>query len=354
MKNIGIFSKFSITGGSELRCVELANAICQFTEHNAWLLGEGNIASRLRNYINPKVKVFPNMFLPEPKNTERFYDLDCLIIVNTDSTRFTTKNYWAGKSDKHKVHVDLTKIKQMIFIFNYLISPAKKLTEIEMYCPNVKIITTNSKFFKEIAEKQEEVVHIPRIILESPINKETISQTKTPSYILRVGMHSKPQGDKWNEEWPLLIKAVNDQIGEDNIAWRFMGGSDKFKDSIKDIKNTEFNKEFSLSVKDFLSNLDVFAFFTSYKREEPWSRAVAEGLMSGCPVIALNKGGNVDQIIHGNNGFLCKDINDFALYITVLCEDRSLLNHMRKNCLVRAETFSSEQIINRFLDFMEW
>lgn len=352
--NIGIFSKFDITGGSELRCVELANAICQFTKHKAFLMGEGNITNRLKNYIHHKVKLCPNIFLPKPINLEKLYVMDCLIIVNTDSKLYTTPEYWFGKSKKHESYVDLTRIKQMIYIFNYIISPARSLSEIEMYCPNVKIITTNTKFFKEIAEKQEEVIHIPRIILESPINKNTIIQTKTKSDKIRIGMHSKPQEDKWNNDWTLLIEAVNEQIGEEKIKWKFMGGNNTLKKNIKDIKNTEFNKEFSLSIKDFLANLDIFVFFTSYNREEPWSRAVAEAMMSGCPVIALNKGGNVDQIIHGNNGFLCKNIEDIALYTSVLCENKYLLTQMKKNCIKRSEAFSSNQIIKKLLDFMEW
>jgi glycosyltransferase involved in cell wall biosynthesis len=317
-------------------------------------MGEEDIANRLKNYIHKKVKLCPNVFLPNPKNLEKLYDMDCLVIVNTDSRLYTTTEYWFGKSDKHGNYVDLTRIKQMIYIFNYIISPAKSLSEIEMYCPNVKIITTNTKFFKEIAEKQEDIIHIPRIVLESPINKDTILQTKTKSNEIRIGMHSKPQEDKWNKDWPLLITTVNEKIGEEKIKWRFMGGNNEFKESIKKIKNTEFNKEFSLSIKDFLLNLDVFVFFTCYNREEPWSRVVAEAMMSGCPVIALKKGGNVDQIIHGNNGFLCENIEDVAMYTSVICENTCLLNQMKRNCIKRSEAFSSSQVIKKLLDFMEW
>lgn len=354
-KKIGIFSKFHITGGSEMRCVELCNAISQYTPHQPFLLGEGDIAPRLKNHISPKVEVCPNVFLPQPTSLEKLYEMDCILIVNTDSKAFTTLDYWTGKSEKHQNFVDLTRINQMIFLFNFLISPAKKLPELEMYCPRIKIITTNTKFFDEVAEKQAQVIHLPRIILESPIHPDTITQTKTPSKKIRLGMHSRPQKDKWNSEWSELIQEVNNIVGKDKIEWIFLGAPDGFKSKNTSLAdNVTCHKEFSIPVKEYLESLDVFVFFTSYKREEPWSRVVAEAMASGCPAIANTKGGNADQIIHGNNGFLCEGFDDFVNYSVYLCKNPHLLKTMKNISIKRSRNFLSESIANKLIDFIDW
>ena len=56
-------------------------------------------------------------------------------------------------------------------------------------------------------------------------------------------------------------------------------------------------KENEESVRDFLDQLDVFLFFPEWSREEPWSRVVAEAMVSGCPIIALDRGGTKDQVL---------------------------------------------------------
>lgn len=350
---IGIFSKFDITGGSELRCVELANGIVNYTPHQAFLLGEGKIADRLKTYIDPSVRVFPHVFRPEPQNLDRLYEIDSLLIVNTDSKLYTTYNYWIGQSEKHKAYFDLTRLKQITYLFNYIISPASTLTEIELYCPNVKIITANTKFFKEIPMKYSNIVHIPRMTLESPINEKLISQNKIKSHKLRLGMYSKPQDDKWNENMDTLIQAVNESLGESNIEWYFMGCPERIKESTKNIPNVRCYNEFEVTIKEFLANLDVFVFFSSLKREEPWSRVAAEAMLSGTPVIATNRGGNSDQIIHGNTGFLCTSATDFALYIATLYKNRALLENMRRMCIKNSQNYVTKSVIQRLMNFLE-
>ena len=125
---IGIFSKFHVSGGSEMRCIELANSICQFTSHKASLFCEDRITNQLKSRVDPQVKINQHIF---KKKTERLYKTDCLIVVNTDSQLFTRADYWLGKSEKHQTFVDLSKIKQMIFLFNYIVSPSKHLLEIQ-------------------------------------------------------------------------------------------------------------------------------------------------------------------------------------------------------------------------------
>lgn len=345
---IGIFSKFDVSGGSEMRCIELANAIKQYTKHDSCIFCEGKMSDKLKP--RTKTRIHEDIF---KKKTHRLYAVDTLIVANTDSKLFTTADYWAGKSEKHQTFIDLKLIKQMVFIFNFLVSPSQQLTTIEKYCPNLKIITTNTKFFQEIAKKYKNIIHIPRIILESPINKDSVLSTKTSSNKIRIGCLSKPVNDKWNSDWVELINYINDMVGLDQVQWRFLGIPGFLSGKLK-FDNVECNKEFSISVKDFLEQLDVFVYLPSFRREEPWSRSIAEALLSGCPVITTNKGGNLDQIVHGNNGFLCENLDQFKEHLLFLCRNSKILNSMQKLCLKRSEYFTSENVIKKLMDFIQW
>ena len=74
--------------------------------------------------------------------------------------------------------------------------------------------------------------------------------------------------------------------------------------SIPDVNEPSMKKTLSLiaalAVPEFLQGIDVLLFFLGWQREEAWARSAAEALMSGCPVITTNRGGNRDQVIHGN------------------------------------------------------
>jgi trehalose synthase len=114
-----------------------------------------------------------------------------------------------------------------------------------------------------------------------------------------------------------------------------------------------FRQEFSTPVSNFLSGIDVFLFFLSWKREEPWARSAGEALMSGCPVITTARGGNKNQVVHGNTGFLCKTVEDFANACTRLVENPPLLETMRLNAKRAARHFTSDAVVQRFLDFIQ-
>jgi hypothetical protein len=349
---IGIFSKFEFAGGSENRCVEMANALARYTTHRAYLLCEAGLPARLERKVEEGVVVCKEVFTPV--NVGVLYELDTILVVNSDSRDFCTLAYWEGRSTRHRTPVELNKLRQLVFLFNFIVSPSRSLHEIEQRGPSVKIITTNRKFLEEIGEQEryEPVRHLPRIMLESPIDPRSVGREKTPSAAVRLGMHSTAVSDKWNAEWPLLIEEVNQRCGAERVAWNFMGMPRGMRSELARFPNVTARQEFSRPVRDFLRDLDVFAFFTSYQREEPWARSVGEALMSGCPVLATKRGGNRDQIVSGNNGFLCKTRAEFVNAAVHLVEHPERLQQMRRLARRGAREFSSRNVIRRFVRFV--
>tara|TARA_Y100000310_G_scaffold341611_1_gene441322 strand:+ start:1306 stop:2370 length:1065 start_codon:yes stop_codon:yes gene_type:complete len=351
--HIGIFTKFNLCGGSERRAAEMANAIAKYTDAQSFILSEGDVKKDIEKIINPNVTIVKNVFLPEPKNAGILYDMDVILVINTDCRDFTHSNYWLGRSKRHNCPIDLKKIKQFVFLFNFLVSPARHLYTLKPYCDNIKIITTNKRFFEEISaqDRYELIWHIPRIILESPINPELFQLGKTNSEILRVGQHSKSPGSKWNDEYPDLIKKCNEWFGK-HVSFDFMGMNSKVAETVKDFSNVTIRKENNIPVPQFLQKIDIFTFFPSWKREEPWCRVIGEALMGGCPVLATNKGGNIDQIVPKNNGYLCESIDDYFKHIVYLFNHRDKRQEMSDNAKLFAKHFSSENVIKRFMEFI--
>lgn len=349
---IGVFSKYECSGGSEFRCVELANAISALNGHQGVLLAEKGIPDRVLAEVRPGVEVHQGLF--SKGRLDPLYSVDGLLVVNTDSREFATADYWLGKTQRHSSRVDLCRIPSMTFLFNFIVSPARYLTSIAEYVEDVRIIVGNTKFFQEISEQDryELVRHYPRMRLESPIDPDSITTEKSASTRLRFGMHSKPLGNKWNREFKDLICTVNAHHAE-RVSWDFMGMASSVADALRGIPNVRIRKEFSTPVKDFLREVDVFVYFLGWDREEPWSRSAAEALASGCPVITTANGGNLDQVVHGNNGFLCKSTDDFVKYCLFIIEHRERRAALRRNAIACAREFTADRVAGRLLEFLQ-
>ncbi|MEO6754496.1 MAG: glycosyltransferase [Chthoniobacteraceae bacterium] len=339
-----------MAGGSEFRAAEMATAISQVAGYQGVLLAERPMSRGLKSVIGPKVEVHEGVF--SVPNIEVLYSVDHLLIINTDSRDFTTENYWLGQSHCHPHKVDLSRIRQMTFLFNFIVSPACSLPGLRRHIPDIRIIAANGKFFDEISqqERYDAVRPYPRLQLESPINP-CVALPKRVAKRLRFGMHSLPAPGKWNEQIPDLVKRVNAKYGS-QVEWDFMGMPRKVRTNVR-FPNVTVRKEFSIPVAKFLSGIDVFVFFLSWKREEAWARSSGEALMSSCPVISTSKGGNKNQVIHGNTGFLCKSLDDFERACVRLVEEPDLLAMMRQNCTRFAQRFSSEEVARRFLAFVQ-
>lgn len=349
---IGVFTKFEMSGGSEHRAIELANSISRYTLHEPFLLVEhGQLKKELRSRVSDSGVVVVDDVMGSG-DSDIFYNLDRLLVINTDSNDFTTVGYWGGKTDRHSKCIDLCRVKSMTFLFNFIVSPARHLADVSKLCGDVSILTTNQRFFDEITKKDKhsKIRQLPRMILESPINPDAVRTDKSASAKIRIGKHSGSLGAKWNEEHRDLILRLNAKY--DNISWDFMGAGGEFANSVQDIPNVVNRKGFSIPVSVYLCGIDIFLFYPRWSRQEPWSRSVAEALMSGCPVVATDiDGGNRMQVLHGNNGFLCSNLDEFEKYLSMLIENDALRGRLSRNARVYSRFFTSEYIIKKLMTF---
>jgi len=168
---------------------------------------------------------------------------------------------------------------------------------------------------------------------------------------VRLGKHSKGAEDKWNTEHRKLIVALN-ELYPQRLQWIFMGGSAQFNRSVSDIPNVILYKESEIPVIEYLKHIDIFLFFPAWSRQEPWARVIGEAMAAAKPIVAMDaSGGTKSQVIHGNNGFLCKDLDDFIRHLSTLIESPKLIETMGRNSAIYARFFTSEQVVNKLMLF---
>ena len=331
-----------MAGGSERRCVELANGIKKYTNHEACILAEKDFPAVLTSLVVDGVTVVKDAI----SNPKYFTDADCVIVVNTDCREFSTLDYWEGKSTRHNKQVPIEGIKKMLFLYNFLVSPSQHLHEIAQFT-DVGIITTNRKFFDEITKQDRyaSVRTLPRYVLGSPIDPDTI-HTKVRTEADVFGCHSKRLGSKWNPEWPKLEEKITGRYPA--AEFHFMGMKDAVAKGMKGV----CLKENEWGVSDFLDSLDVFVFFPEYKREEPWARVIAEAMVAGLPIVALDRGGTSDQVLKYNNGILCKKFDDYHKAIVSLIEHPKVIEIMSRNSIRIAKEFHTENVIKKLMEIL--
>jgi len=119
-------------------------------------------------------------------------------------------------------------------------------------------------------------------------------------------------------------------------------------DEAKSIKNLSVNGTVDYyKLPDVYQSADMFIFPST---QGEFGNVVIEALASGLPVISMRCG--AEEIIrHGEDGFLCNDLNEFGEYIEIIAEDESLLKKMGKEARKTAvNEFSQEVIFRKFLD----
>lgn len=347
---ISIFSKFKIAGGSERRCVELANAISRYSDQKVKILcRETSFPQKLSDILSKDVQLVLDCL----NHPDEFYSSEKILTVNTDSREFATLEYWESFLDMNKMRK-----KTMVFLFNFIVSPSRHLNKFESFEIKLGIITTNKKFYDEISSKEKfsDVRHIPRIILESPIDPEKmILSDKSDETKFNINFLSKSYGDKWNDDILPLVKFLSSMSNNHKkISINLMGVKHELREKLSGLRDVNVYRESEFPLNEFFKNCNLFIFYPSYKRQEPWARVIGEAMSCGIAILALNNSGGTElQVINGNNGFLCKNLSEFIDKSVLLLTDNKLCNNMGKNSLIYSKYFSSESICGKLLTFMD-
>jgi hypothetical protein len=106
---------------------------------------------KVLNTVDQSVSVRFNV-LKQQEKVPILYDMDVIIVVNSDSDEFTDIRYWQGETYRHTCVVDLSRVRRLVFLFNFVIEPAAHLPSLFEHIRDVRIITANTLFFHAISD----------------------------------------------------------------------------------------------------------------------------------------------------------------------------------------------------------
>lgn len=166
-------------------------------------------------------------------------------------------------------------------------------------------------------------------------------------YVTRIEKHIKR---------PHLLVEAFAKIGWEFPDWKVeIWGLQKYPDYDKEIQdlikangleNNVFLMGYTRDVNELYRSADIHAFPSS---AEGFSLAIADGMAIGLPTLGFADALSVNEVIvDGHNGFLAKDLDDFAEKLKQLMSDKELRIRMGQNAIADMKAYAPEVIIGKW------
>lgn len=211
-----------------------------------------------------------------------------------------------------------------------------------------------------MTRRKVEVAHLSEYIRRSvnhpgPIDRSLIdidrfvpsASKPAASRPFTIGRLSRADPVKHHSDDPALYR----QLVDYGCRVKIMGPSPALEAELSGQESITLLPAFSQQAHLFLQELDCFFYRISEETAEPWGRIVPEAMACGLPVVCHNRGGYVEIIDHGRNGFLF-DTQQEALEILLrLKEDRALRKAIGKAARETVEEFFSPARRSDIIDF---
>ena len=103
---------------------------------------------------------------------------------------------------------------------------------------------------------------------------------------------------------------------------------------------------FSDNIQDVYRTADIHAFASLH---EGFSLALADGMAIGLPSIGFKETPSVNElIVDGHNGYLAKDVDDFAEKLRLLMTDKDLRVRFGKNAVEDMKAYAPEIVAGQW------
>lgn len=153
-----------------------------------------------------------------------------------------------------------------------------------------------------------------------------------------VGRHARDDVDKWHGDMWRTYQAISYRP----LAASVMGCSERVLRKLGPAPDwVEVLETCARSTQEFLNRLHCF-FPINGPDVENWPQAGLEAMSQGVPVVAEALGGWNEMIVHGETGFLGKDLVEMAAYADRLARDEPL----RQQMISRAHERLMEELAN--------
>ena len=238
----------------------------------------------------------------------------------------------------------------------------KTLKKIDLF---LNISQTIENDLKKIGINQNKIAAIPNTVDTKKIKILFNSQSKSLNHKLKLITVARYAEKKKGFD---LLPIIAQKLLENNIdfTWTIIGqntnklyenvfikNNKKFFNIINNIdnKNEKYFPHSSIINKYIESDL-----YVNLARIESFGITFIEAMACGLPVISFDTKGANEIIINNHNGYLIhsNDLNDFALKIKVLHDDKDILNLTKVNVLESVKKYDLELVTKKLINiYME-
>src|SRR5215216_4880668 len=204
-----------------------------------------------------------------------------------------------------------------------------------------------SELMKRSAGNYPGIVQASLIDLDRFVPSASKEHSESASAAFTVGRLSRPASLKHHPDDPALYR----QLVDHGCRVRIMGPSQDLKAELKGLQSIELLPAYAQEAHLFLQGLDCFFYRTSENYLEPSGRVITEAMACGLPVVCHNRGGYVEWIDDGRNGFLFDTQQEALEIVLKLKEEPALRERVGKEARRTAEELFSDAVRSEIVEF---
>ncbi len=178
------------------------------------------------------------------------------------------------------------------------------------------------------------------IVLPHGINTDKFSFARPTYDQANFVLGNVTNGGEWkhSENFVEICRRIKSVIPV--AEFRFLGAID-LVGQVEGLEGFDILPPYSVAIENYYSGINVLLHKTH--SGETWCNVATEAMSSGIPIVAENRGGIKDQIIHGETGYLCNNGDDYIKYCKLLYDSKRLYHHVSKQARQHVEdNFSLE------------
>ena len=130
-----------------------------------------------------------------------------------------------------------------------------------------------------------------------------------------------------------------------------MGPSPHLEVELRGLQSIELLPAYAQDTHLFLQGLDCFFYRTSETFVEPSGRVITEAMACGLPIVCHKRGGYVEWIEDGQNGFLFDTQQEALEILLKLKEDPALREKVGRAARQTAEELFSRDVRSEIIEF---
>ena len=202
--------------------------------------------------------------------------------------------------------------------------------------------------------KVNRVATVPNEVVQIPLAEQTDlnNEKKKIVYVARVEKEGKRQ-HLIVEAFAKIAKEFPDWHVEFWGMQKYPAYDQELMDLAKSygIEKNVHLMGFSNNIQEVYRNADIHAFASLH---EGFSLALADGMAMGLPSVGCLETPSVNElIVEGHNGFLAKDVDDFAQKLKMLMQDKALRIRLGRNAVEDMKAYAPELVARQWSKLIE-